>query len=70
MFISEKRLNAFFLFNRYIPILNQIAKSIEDILRYHEISFDTLNTMVTRKYRFSNSFILSVLHDQTSVESL
>ena len=41
----------------HIPILNRVAKSIEDILRYHKISFDTLNTLVTRKYRFSkNSF--------------
>jgi len=41
---------AFFLFKRYI------AKSIEDIFRFHKISFDTLNTLVTRKYRLSKSF--------------
>jgi len=33
-------------------------------------SFDTLNTLVTRKYRFSKIFFLSVLHEHTSVESL
>jgi len=33
--------------------LNRVAKSIEDILRYHKLIFDTLNTLVTRKYRFS-----------------
>ena len=32
-------------------------KSIEDILRYHKISFDTMNTLDTRKYRFSKKFI-------------
>ena len=42
------------LFNRYIPNLNRVAISIEDIhvLRYHKISIDTLNMLVTRKYRF------------------
>jgi len=48
LLISEKR-----LFNRYIPILNRVAESIEDILRYHKESFDKLDTLVTRKYRFS-----------------
>jgi len=43
----------FSLFNRCIPILNRVAKSMEDILRYHKIPFNTLNTLVTRKYRFS-----------------
>jgi len=45
----------FSLFNRYIPIFNRVAKSIEDILRYQKISFDTLNKLVTRKYRFSTA---------------
>jgi len=39
-------------------------------VRYHKISFDKLNTLVTRKYRFSFFSFLRVLHDQTSVESL
>jgi len=34
---------------RYISILNRVAKLIEDISRYHKVSFDTLNTLVTRK---------------------
>jgi len=33
-----------FSFNRYILFLNGVAKSIEDILWNHTISFDTLNT--------------------------
>ena len=45
-------LSTLFLFNRYIPILNQVAKSIEKILRYYKISYDTLNTTVTRKKGF------------------
>ena len=54
------------------PILNRVAihVSAEDILRYHTISFNTLNMLVTRKYRFSKKIFLSVLQDQTSVESL
>jgi len=27
-------------------------KSIEDMLRYHKVSFDILNTLITRQYRF------------------
>ena len=38
--------------------LNQVAKSIEDLLRYHKISFDTPNTLVTRKCRFSKKSLL------------
>ena len=36
-------------------VFNLVAKSIEDIilLRYHKTNFDTLNLLVTRKYRFS-----------------
>jgi len=30
-----------------IPILNRVARSIEDILRYHKISSDTLHMLVT-----------------------
>jgi len=41
-----KALQPVFLLNRYIPILNRVAKSTEDILRYHQIRFDTLNTLV------------------------
>jgi len=44
------------LCNRYILNLNRVAKSIEDILRYNKISFMKLNTLVTRKYRFSKVF--------------
>ena len=33
-----KSVSTLFLFNRYIPILNQIAKSIKDILRYHKVN--------------------------------
>ena len=40
------------LFSRIIPILNLISKSIEDILRYRKISFDTLNTLVTGNIGF------------------
>jgi len=36
----------------------------------YKISFDTLNTLETRTFRFLKIFFLSVLHDQTSVESL
>jgi len=50
-------LRRFSLFNIYISILNRVAKSIEDILRYHKISFDILNMLVTRKYRFSKKKI-------------
>ena len=39
-----KALQCFSLFNRYIPILNRFAKSIEEILRYHKISFDRIYT--------------------------
>jgi len=46
LLISEKRYLPFFLFNRYISILNRLAKSIE--LTYlgvhHKISLNTLNT--------------------------
>jgi len=45
----RKALQRFSLFNRYIPILKQVAELIEDILRYHIISFDTLHMLVTRK---------------------
>jgi len=31
-------------YNRYIPILNRVAKWVEGILRYHKISLYTLNT--------------------------
>ena len=50
-----RALQRFSLFNRYIPILNRVAKSIEELLRYHKISFHTctLNTLVTRKHSFS-----------------
>jgi len=48
-----KALQGFDPSNRYIPILNQVAKSIEVILRYHILSFDTVNTLVTRNSRFS-----------------
>jgi len=55
-----KALQHFSLFNRYNPILNPVAKSIEDILRYHQIRLDTLNTMVKRKYRvFEKNFFTS-----------
>jgi len=42
----EKALQRFSLFNRYIPILNRVAKFRKDIhvLRYHKISFNALNT--------------------------
>jgi len=50
--------------NRYIPIFNRVATSLEDILRYHKISFDTLNTLVTRKYRFSKKIFVCESHDQ------
>jgi len=49
------------------PVLNRVAISIEDILKYHKMSFDTPNTLVIRKDKM---FFLSVFHDQTSVESL
>ena len=52
-----------FIFNRYIAILNWDAKSIEDILRYHIISFDTLNT---RKYRFSKKLFQCVTRPNLS----
>ena len=45
MFNSKRRYNFI-----SIPILTRVVKSIEDILRYHEISFYTLNTLVSRKY--------------------
>jgi len=64
LLISEKR-----LFNRYIPILNRVAESIEDILRYHKESFDKLDTLVTRKYRFSKKRVRES-HDTASVASL
>jgi len=50
--------------------LNRFAKTIEDILGYHKTSFDTINMLVTKNYRFLKIFFLSVLHNQTSVESL
>ena len=53
---SQKSVSNTSLFNRYIPILNRVAKSSKDILRYHKISFDTLNTLVTSKYRFLKMF--------------
>ena len=59
-----------FTINRYIPIINRVAKSIESILRYYKISFDTLNTVVTRKYRFLKKIFLTVLQNQSSVEFL
>jgi len=34
---------------------NWVAKSIKEILSYHKIRFDTLNTLVKRKYRFPKS---------------
>ena len=40
------------MFNRCIPILNRVAKSTVDKLRYHKISLDTLNTLVGGKYFF------------------
>jgi len=65
-----KAFKRFSLFNRYIPILNPIARHIEDILGYHKLSVDTLNALVIRTYNFPKNFFLSVLHDQTSVDSL
>jgi len=66
-----KAFKRFSMFNRYIPIVTRVAKPIEDILRYHKTSFDTLNTLVTRtNFLLLTIFILSVLQDQTSVESL
>ena len=44
-----------------------------NLLRYHKISSDTLITkyvIVTREYRFLVIIYLSVLQDQTSMESL
>ena len=63
-----------FLSNRNIPILNRVAKSIEDILGYHKICFihyirclqENDNNVCFRE----KEILLSVLHDQTSVESL
>jgi len=46
-----------------------IIVSIDDILGYHKISVDTLNTLARRKYRYSKKIVLSMLPDQTSVES-
>jgi len=50
----------FSMFNRNIPILNRVARSIDDILRYEKVSFDTstLGTCLTKikvfeKYLFS-----------------
>jgi len=50
-----KMLPRFSLFNRYILILNRVAKSIVDILRYHKIMFYTLNTLVTKHIGFRKS---------------
>ena len=44
-------------------------KKIKYTLRYHKISFDTLNTLETGNIDFLKKK-LSVLHDQTSLESL
>jgi len=59
--------NTFSQINRYITNFKQIAKSIEDILRYHRVGFDApppppktkknkkkkKNPLVTQIYRFS-----------------
>jgi len=60
-----KALVALFHAEQIHSIFKPIAKSIEDILRYHKICFYTLITSVTRKYtgRFSKIFFLSVLLD-------
>jgi len=55
-----KAFKCFFHFNRYIPILNRVAKSIENILRYHKVSFDTQDTLVTKIIGFrKRSFFMS-----------
>ena len=46
----------FSMFNRYITTLNRVVNSIEGILRYHKISFNTLDTLVPRKYIFNYNF--------------
>jgi len=43
---------------------------IEDILRYHKIGFDDLNTLVTIKYRYKKNYLVLVSHDQTNRKSL
>jgi len=48
----------------------QFCQIDREHLKNNKISFDTLNTLVTRTFRFLKIFFLSVLHDQTSVESL
>ena len=54
----------------YFIGLNRVAKLIEEILMYHKISFDTLITLVTRKYMFSKQKQNRGLHDQTAVDYL
>jgi len=47
----------------YIPCLNRIAKLKKHILRYHNISFDILNTLVATNIEFREE-----THDQTAVD--
>ena len=61
LLISEKHYYQFSLFNRYILILNRVAKSIEDIFWYPKISFDTQNLLITRKCRFFEMFLFKCL---------
>jgi len=70
IFWSQKNVSNTFPFQQIHSSFKPSCQIDRGHIKVPQHTFDTLNTLVTRQYKFWKAFFLSVLHDHTLVNSL